>query len=218
MSIFKEYNPSKRTFTRVQSTSPPPETCDINPPEARPPSLPSTAIRHASNALLALGDYVSNVFQQFTTSVSRPSRSIRLSLDDPLSPSGLSFSSASSSPCYNRQTTLPDRQSTPSYNRQITLSNRQSTPPYNRQTTPDNASFESDTHIPPSPLNAHDGDSDTYDLPPPVNTDDISSPLDENITTRIPKKRGRKVNSTFPLPPYGELQHPYIDWVRVATE
>src|SRR5213078_826538 len=80
---FKEYNPLKRRFTRVQRANstfsppptPPPVPLTPSPPArtpeaSKPPSLPTSAARQASNALLALRGYVSNTFQQFTASVS----------------------------------------------------------------------------------------------------------------------------------------------------
>src|SRR5436190_13911889 len=123
MFIFKEYNPLKRTFADVQSenssissppSTPPPQTLHVRTPDApKPPSLPSSAVRHASNALLAIGGYVSNAFQQFTASVSRsPRRShplpplLPLSIhDESLSPTRLSISSADSFLTHNKQTT-----------------------------------------------------------------------------------------------------------------
>ena len=201
MFTFKEYNPSKRTFTRVQSenstssspsTPPPPETRHaITPEAAKPPSLPSSAVRHASNAFLTLESYVSNAFQQLSTSMSRSSLPKPPWLDEPHSPSGLSFSSLDS-PRYNRQTTPPNRQTTPPYNRQTTpLYNRQITSSHNRQTTPDNSTFESITHIQAPPLNVDGDEDDAYILPPTLNAVDESD--EENVTARIPKRRGRKV-------------------------
>jgi hypothetical protein len=79
MFRFKQYDPLKYKFTYVQSENSIPsspssslnplnpsslEACDVHTPEpAKPPSLPSSAVLHASNALLILGDYVSNTFQ-----------------------------------------------------------------------------------------------------------------------------------------------------------
>jgi hypothetical protein len=223
MFIFKEYNPLKRTFTDAQSensttssplSTPPPQTLHVRTPEApKPPSLPSSAVRHASNALLVLGGYVSNAFQQFTASVSRsPRRShplpplLPLSLhDESLSPTGLSFSSADSFLTHNRQATP-----TPS-SRQATGTNPHATPPI-RQTTPEAAALESGTRDSHNIL--HDG-SDEY---APISYPNIGDPplSDENEDTCAPvrsepKRRGRKVNPTFMNPPQGELLHPCIN-------
>ncbi len=89
--------------------------------------------------------------------------------------------------------------------------NRQITSSHNRQTTPDNSTFESVTHIQAPPLNVDGDEDDAYILPPTLNAVDESD--EENVTARIPKRRGRKVDPTFLLPPHSELLHPYIDWV-----
>jgi hypothetical protein len=229
MFTFKEYNPLKRTFTRVESenstSSPPstPETRHPSTPEApKVPSLPSTAIRHASNALLALGDYVSNAFQQLTASVSRSSRrspplpSLPFSLyDEPLSPSGLSFSSPDS--LYNHQTMLHNRETTPTpLNRQATATSQQMLHAriFHRQITPENAVFESGTR---DLSIIHDDESNEYIPSLPLNVDDPSL-SDESDDTSAPvqsqsKRRGRKVNPIFIDPPQGKIPHPCIDWV-----
>ena len=157
MFIFKEYNPLKHTFAVVQSenssissppSTPPPQTLHIRTPEVPEPlSLPSSAVRHASNALVALGGYVSNAFQQFTASVSRtPHASTRChpSLhDESLSPTLLSFSSADC--LYNSQAMTDSGQTTPTpSNRQTIVNNRHATP-YSRKTPPEITVFESDT-------------------------------------------------------------------------
>src|SRR5271169_4206614 len=140
MFIFKEYNPLKRTFADVQSenesissppSTPPPQTLHVRMPEApKPPFLPSSAVHHASNAILALGGYVSNAFQQLTASVSRSPHRLHplppllpISLhDESLSPSGLSFSSPNS--LYNRQAMSLNKQTTPTpSSHQATVSN-----------------------------------------------------------------------------------------------
>jgi hypothetical protein len=206
MFTFKEYNPLKRTFTRVQSedsTSSPstPESRHVRTPEVpKPPSLPSSAIRHASNALLTIGGYVSNAFQQVTASMSRsPRRPQPLSFNDnePLSPSGLTFSSPSS--VHSRESMLYNREITPTpLNHQMALISRQMAPNLQTislgQTTLDNGALESDNR---DFHNIHDDESD-----------------DASISVQMqPKRRGRKVNSTFMNPPQGDLPHPDIDWI-----
>jgi hypothetical protein len=232
MFTFKEYNPLKRTFTRAESensasSSPStPEMYHPSTPEVpKAPSLPSTAVRHASNALLVLGDYVSNAFQQLTASVSRSSRhspslsSRPLSLyDASISPSGLSFSSPDS--LYNHRTMSHNRETTPTpLNHQATMTSQQM--PHNpramishRQTAPENVVLENDTRV----LNIiHDDESNEYIPSLSLNINDpYLSDESDDISASIqskPKKRGRKVNSTFIDPPQGEIPHPCIDWL-----
>lgn len=59
--------------------------------------------------------------------------------------------------------------------------------------------------------------------PPPVadpidNLDRLNSDINDDDDpskecSLIPKKRGPRVDDCFPLPPLGDLKHPYIDWI-----
>ena len=60
-------------------------------------------------------------------------------------------------------------------------------------------------------------DSDSFELPPPIDLDwildeDFEDEENEEIS-RPRKKPGRKVNSIFLIPPQGELAHPFEDWI-----
>ena len=58
--------------------------------------------------------------------------------------------------------------------------------------------------------------SDSFELPPLADPHFFDSDVDKNEIDEeaitIPRKRGRKVNSTFLLLPQGELRHPFLDW------
>jgi hypothetical protein len=58
--------------------------------------------------------------------------------------------------------------------------------------------------------------SDSFELPPILDPHFFDSDDDENDgdqeAAMMPRKRGRKVNSTFLLPPQGALQHPHLEW------
>jgi len=64
-------------------------------------------------------------------------------------------------------------------------------------------------HLPPPPppvsIPIYNPDRLNYD----IGGDDDS--IEES--SRIPKKKGPRVDDRFPLPPLGDLNHPYIDWV-----
>ena len=47
---------------------------------------------------------------------------------------------------------------------------------------------------------------------PSLNSDGDDGDHSEE-SPRIPKKKGPRVDDSFPLPPLGDLEHPYIDWV-----
>jgi len=235
MFLFKAYSPSKRTFNRVKSNnSTPSPTREIREttPEATMASTPSSVVRTASVALISLAANISTAFRGLSASVSRPAtpstRRPPALINQALSPSGLSFSSQLSSPedvdrpmspigitgpvsevrnyrplqlRFNRNDLDRSSENVDAYSETPSPTN----PSHNQTTTPDDAAFDSDSFVLPPRLSYSAFDDD--------NDDDVNDDDEGTSAIQMPKKRGKKVHSTFLLPPQGELLHPYLGWV-----
>lgn len=190
------------------------------PPDHRPSPTPSFA-RPVRSVRSPLGPLLDQQHRQsFTPLPTRRASSLSPSLsspvqrwspgpsrfpwDRPISPSGLSFSSETSSP--QSRTIHPSD----------TLLSLQSTreEPTREDPIREESTREESTREEPN------YDSDSFELPPQVDLSSLIRRQDEDLEdeendeiSRPRRKPGRKVPSTFLIPAQGELAHPFEDWI-----
>lgn len=67
------------------------------------------------------------------------------------------------------------------------------------------------------PMSEYERSDSEFELPPPFDIESlymrpVQAQIKDNDHDQLPKRRGRKINSTFTHPPHGELGHPWIGW------